>query len=314
MVSIALLDDFIEASRMSTQFSVEQLTREDPMFQTVSNELTTTMQCAPIAILRVSNPESSLNFAITSTAFHNLNLPLNETVLYHMTKSPLHAVCESGLTNGFTFRGLFGAPAVYLAESIKKANKYVSNFGDISRIRAVIRCRVLLGNVSEYPLGHFNPNLTKPPAGYQSVKGFVFGGAEYVIYSPSQILITDVIFYRVLSLDVEFSRVLAPSNFMGKVVFIPQAFAKLLSSILHNQRGRDMYVQVAGLLMGTKSISEFLTDYRLMFGDREIPEQARCLETMLRATHREVFIFINGQPSHPIPHYVLKDKIAFQIL
>ena len=260
MVSIALLDDFIEASRASTVFSTHQVPSDDPLYKYLARELNDAVLCKPVAIVHVKNSVLERTFANTLQAFQNDGLPIHERYVYHATKATLQTVCEGGLMPQPDKYGFFGGPAVYLAETIKKANRYVRTFGDVSQVRALLRCRILLGSCKEYPIGHQNHRLRCAPDGFQSVRGFISNGYEYVVYSANQVLITDVIFYRVLSNNIDYSRMFLPSNFTGTVACIDPYLCFMFSNLANNTSldRVTIYRLIYQLIARTLSLSEFL--------------------------------------------------------
>lgn len=260
MVSIALLDDFIEGSRTSSVFSTRELTSDNPLRQFLCKELNDAFLCKPIAVVQVSNPALEHAYANSLHAFNNHGVNPNERFLYHASKAPLQSICETGLTPQTDKRGLFGGPAIYLAETLNKANRYVSSFGDVTQVRALLRCRVLLGNVKEYPLGHNEHARQRAPEGFQSIQGFVANGVEYVVYSPRQVLITEVIFYRVPYLYVDASRVFVPRFFTGTVACIDPYLSFLFSNLVNNKSidRSTVYRLIYQLIARTISLSEFL--------------------------------------------------------
>lgn len=260
MVSIALLDDFIEASRLSCEYSTEQLHSSTPLCQFLAKELNDSVLCKPIAVVQVKNPELEFKYVNTVRVFNNLGYPLEEAFLYHATKAPLQTVCEVGLIPSPNTNNTFGGPAIYLAQTIRKANRYVNTYGDVSQVRAVLRCRVLLGRSKEYPLGHHDHYLKTAPKGFQSVKGFIANGVEYVVYSPNQVLITEVIFYRVLSLGIDKSRMFVPCDFSGIIAFIDPYLSFMFSNLVNNESldCEVVYRLIYQLITRTMSLSEFL--------------------------------------------------------
>jgi len=120
--------------------------------------------------------------------------PLEATSLYHVTKwHNLDTVYADGLDQRMAAHGMFGR-GIYLSDDPVKCNKYWRG-ADVSGMRFMLRCRALLGNVKQYPLGIPDRYLTTEPPGYDSVQGNMTGHNEYVLYSNNQVLIEYVIGY-----------------------------------------------------------------------------------------------------------------------
>ena len=137
-------------------------------------------------------------------------------------------------------------------------------------------------------------------------------GSEYAVFSPEQVLITEIIFYHVSTLEAELSRLLVPSNFMGTVVFIPRAFACWLSEVLRKPKNRELYVHVKELILGKQTASEFVKVF-LPKGDGLTGLREKFIELMLQQSIREVFIIIKGKSSKLFSSDDVKGKVVFQV-
>ena len=315
MVSIALLDDLIEKSRLSPLFSVEQVGRDDISFKNIQQELKLSMGCEPIAVVRIHNTIMEESYANIYDAYQQAGFPLNEKILYHSTKSPLDEICAFGFSLKFAKKGLFGAPGVYLADTINKANRYSTSVGDISKIRAMLRCRVILGKTKEYPVGHAAQFLTKAPEGYQSVKGFLTGGHEYVVYSPTQVLISEVFFYRVTSKEVDGICPSFPFGFSGKLVFLHSDLSQLFSYFLMVPRDTEIFFAYVNALIGGEiDIHYFLASFHLSQWPSPMSEaDIQKITNAFSAFPPVVVDCLNGVFNKPLPPVLPPRVVSFQL-
>lgn len=97
---------------------------------------------------------------------------------------------------------------IYVAESPAKAHRYTGRHKCMTLscgspapvdglVRTVLRCKVVLGRVKEYPKGVTDPGLFREPLGYDSVKGNVSGHDENVLYDNERVHIEYVVRYTV---------------------------------------------------------------------------------------------------------------------
>lgn len=315
MVSIAILDNLIDASKSSPLFSVKQLGRDHETFRMIDEELGRSIHCNPIAILQVHNPILEESYTMTKNAYEQAGFPLNETILYHTTKAPLETLCGHGFTTRFSVKGLFGAPAIYLTDSMVKANRYAPSFGDISQIRAMIRCRVVLGNVKEFPVGHTCTSLKRAPQGFQSVKGFISAGHEFVVYSPTQVIITEVLFYRVMSKEVEQNARAIPINFTGELLVIHNDLALLFSHLLLVHRDcPNIFHGIRAYVKGELDLASFITIFD--HATCPLPRDAKTFEKLSSAFASFSPLIIrckNGFCNVRLPPFLPKNVVTFQL-
>lgn len=98
--------------------------------------------------------------------------------------------------------GSFGH-GLYFSSNLRKVNDTCSTAG-MEGVRAMLRCRVVLGRVQEYRRGMFDQRTAKGliAQGFHSVLGFV-DGHEHVVYDPSQVLVSEIILYQPVDVHAE---------------------------------------------------------------------------------------------------------------
>ncbi|XP_019849426.1 PREDICTED: uncharacterized protein LOC109580469 [Amphimedon queenslandica] len=121
------------------------------------------------------------------------NFKLNEALLYHCSKGSKNAICEEGLDVRLTHGGNFGR-GIYFSDKPIKCHHYSTG--------TMYVCKVILGDTKVYSQGHIDIALTREPtksnepgSHYDSVKGFVTVGEEYVIYNSYRCIPLYVIEY-----------------------------------------------------------------------------------------------------------------------
>lgn len=130
---------------------------------------------------------------------------VNEQLLYHTSRSTISIICEEGLDLRLSRNGMFGS-GIYFSDSPVKCNCY---WGDgMSPTRYMFCCRVLLGEIKEYPRGKSEQLVREPPKPnpkpgepkcYDSVMGNLSGQKEYVVYNAYRVMPEYVLNYSVPS-------------------------------------------------------------------------------------------------------------------
>lgn len=123
--------------------------------------------------------------------------------LYHGTTANLDHVCDEGLDERLSRKGRFGK-GIYFSDDPSKCCKYAEKKNS-SKDKYLLICKVILGDIKEYPDGSEDRTLTKEPLKdvingkrifYDSVKGKPCHHTEYVIYEKRRILIEYVAYYE----------------------------------------------------------------------------------------------------------------------
>mmetsp|Transcript_48480 Transcript_48480/g.67370 ORF Transcript_48480/g.67370 Transcript_48480/m.67370 type:complete len:317 (-) Transcript_48480:2-952(-) len=125
--------------------------------------------------------------------------------LWHgTTASNIDQLLLEGLDQRVAARGHFGR-GLYFSDHPGKAHRYTTKRSFPGRgpsaegIRTMLRCRVQLGKVKEYPRGVNDTSLLREPSGFDSVQGNISGQNEMVVYDNDRVLIEYVVRYTVAS-------------------------------------------------------------------------------------------------------------------
>lgn len=233
----ALLDERLREFGLPTGIDVKRLLfhvhRPDTAL-TASEELKKSFDkdFEVLDVLEVENPFLCQQYNSRKAAVAHCNDgDANEKVTYHMTKASLMNVCNEGLDPRRAQRGFFGR-GIYFANTPSKANDYSSERGNPTAVRAMLQCRVVLGKVKEYELGHFDRDLVTEPEGFNSVSGFMRRDQEFVVYNRDQVNIERVILYRYKnSVDETSPCYRIPPNVSGHVVYITPSLSEFFSKL-----------------------------------------------------------------------------------
>lgn len=131
---------------------------------------------------------------------------LNIQYFYHGTTAPFEQICDEGLDERLSRSGRFGS-GIYFSDYPQKCCKYARQRNNNSYL---LRCKVILGDMKEYPPGVEDRSLQKEPLRtvkdgrrvyYDSVKGKPRDHDEYVIYDKRRALIEHVVFYTTTSMS-----------------------------------------------------------------------------------------------------------------
>ena len=118
--------------------------------------------------------------------------------LYHVTKGDLERVLHESLQPTAANRdvGTFG-PGIYFTSSPIKANDYSLLNKHPNTVRAMLRCSVVIGSAHIVAPNARDHTLRRPPITRDSVVGQITRAREVAVYDPTQVLITEVMFYLV---------------------------------------------------------------------------------------------------------------------
>ena len=89
-----------------------------------------------------------------------------------------------------------------------------------------------MGLVKEYDIGTFDRDLTMEPDGYDSVKGFIRRGIEYVVFANDRVYASHIIIYRFSDTILEMSPAFnTPPEVTGKIVYITVVLSDFFSKL-----------------------------------------------------------------------------------
>lgn len=157
-------------------------------------------------LVKLSNPVLEEKFDGESAHLmkikqHMEGFALNIQSLYHGTTAPFDQICDEGLDERLSRPGRFGR-GIYFSDNPKKCCKYAEHRTSKPYL---LRCKVILGDIKEYPPNEQDKTLTKEPVKmvkhgkrvyYDSVKGRPNDYNEYVIYEKRRALIEYIAFYE----------------------------------------------------------------------------------------------------------------------
>lgn len=120
---------------------------------------------------------------------------LNEHRLFHTSTANPDDICEQGLDNRLSRSGgSFGA-GIYFSDDVLKCHCY---WRHSFQPALMFQCRVILGDVKEYPRGIRDVSLRREPEKvgrnpgeqrtYDSVKGNITGRNEFVVYNTYRVM------------------------------------------------------------------------------------------------------------------------------
>ena len=147
-------------------------------------------------IIAVDNIDLEERFELQQRQMIRAGIEPNLQFMYHVTPANYKKISKEGLDSRLSRTGFFGK-GIYITPIMDKANYYSPYRGNPLALRIVFRCKILLGRCYEYKEYNFDRSIMREPEGYNSIKGFLRGGIEYVIYNNSQCCVTHIITYRV---------------------------------------------------------------------------------------------------------------------
>jgi hypothetical protein len=156
-----------------------------------------------VDVHRVQNQRTYTRFHATKMADSMMPWDTYPRDLWHgTTATQLGQLLLEGLDQRVASRGHFGR-GLYFSDHPGKAHRYTSkrSTGRGSHgcrgIRTMLRCKVLMGKIKEYPRGVNDPSLLREPAGHDSVSGNISGQHEMVVYNNDRVYIDYVVRYSV---------------------------------------------------------------------------------------------------------------------
>jgi len=211
-------------------FHIRTLSPQDQQFDDICLELGKPLRVEKV--LEIQNPLIYSQYQARKAATEILNDgDANEVTSFHVSKGSLFSICQTNLDYRNAQRGFFGK-GLYTSPDPLKANDYSNEKGNPSALRVMLRCKVLLGRVKEFEMGRFDRDLISEPEGFDSVKGFIRRGSEYVVYSSDRIYVTHLIFYKVNDTALELSAPLnLPPNVSGHIVYITASLSEFFGKL-----------------------------------------------------------------------------------
>lgn len=155
----------------------------------------------PQNIYRIQNTSTLGKFSRKQEEEASKPWVTEERIGYHVTRAEnLKDLLNEGLDPRLSSRGRFGR-GLYFAEDPRKSNYYWKGSQDPGAMRMMLRTRILLGRIKEYPPGEVDPFLRREPRGFDSVQGEIGGQKEYVVYDENRAMIEYVITYKIPPTD-----------------------------------------------------------------------------------------------------------------
>lgn len=179
--------------------------------------------------------DGSLQTEVSREAFQEDTDRLSGTkILYFMPTTDIAAIVRQGLDQTCFTDAFFGRGLQFFEDPLK-ANDMSPFRGQPTSLRCMLRCRVAVGSSKEYPTGHYDRHLQAAPTPHQSVKGYIRRGVEYTIFRPSQVLVTEIVFYRFLNTVLEMTPSLAmpltPASRNGVTVLITASLSEFFNKL-----------------------------------------------------------------------------------
>ena len=132
---------------------------------------------------------------------------LHERALFHTTGATTETIFQEGFDSRLSKQGCFGR-GIYFSDDPKKCDNYWRGPRGQSDARVMFIAQVLLGEAKVFPPGQNDCSLTREPerAGptdrYDSVRGFMSVGAEFVVYQNARAFPMFAVYYSPKKEDV----------------------------------------------------------------------------------------------------------------
>lgn len=281
--------------------SVLNLEPDNQIYKDIKKQFdTVNLNLVLISVEQVCNSVKQAEFEDQKTEFIKNNIPVDISNLYHSTRADLYIIIKEGLDVAKSSKGFLGN-AIYLSECPLKANDYNKFRGIINVERIMIRCSVLAGKVKEYDIGCFDNTLNKAPEGFNSTRSFVSRNYEYGIYNNSQVIITEIIKYKVIDISIDKHNNLLPSALASKCVmitsFLRQLFNKLRMLCPENSiHDTFMRYYIGELLKKNIDTETFLINITKILGKPTFSSIKDKIDSELERCNLS-----KGKPSLPLP-------------
>lgn len=223
-----------------------------------------------ISVEKVFNSVKQDEFGYQKSQFETNNIPVDIYNLYHCTRADLDIIIKEGLDVAKSSQGFLGY-AIYLTECPLKANDYNKYRGSMDVERIMIRCSVLVGKIKEYRIGSFDYTLNQAPEGFNSTRAFVSRNYEYGIYNNSQVIITEIIKYKVSDSSVDNHTNSLPQAVANKCVMITaklREFFNKLRQLCPENSIHDIFIRyyIGELLKKSIDTETFLINISKIIG------------------------------------------------
>lgn len=232
-----------------------------------------------LGIHKVFNPIRQLDFDLQQFTYETTNIPKNQIYLFHSTRGDINKIIKEGLNVEKSRIGSCGK-GIYLTDCPLKANDYNIKKGDGYNERIMLRCAILPGRIKYLLPGQYNREYTQSPPGFECVSAFLKRSREYVIYNNSQVIITEVIRYRINDMIADYipfditkiTYVLITQNLMTyyqntfRMFSLDNnqkmIFTNLFKDLLENKINIDIFIKFATKITGLDENSNLITELK----------------------------------------------------